>query len=367
MRRPQGSTTTATMTAAAALLLTAAFPSLVAGVMFDCKDVVVDGTRYDFHELGGPRSVYFTEKQPPAVLNTTFTVDICKSLKPIKGVDKKDQCPTGTRVCGVTTSYNPADNTSAITKVVPIAGNFAASSGGQADPRWTKLKGSDSNADAEKEGLRLELKGGKYPFHSRKGTKQKALIEFICDRNRTGTETDLDNRDTIDEEDDKKKVEDKMRRRMAKLQAREENEKEGDDEGGDSDDDDDDDDDDNKTDKSKALQFVSYKMEDDLDVLRLTWYTKYACEDGGDSGSGPGGKSEHWGFFTWVIIILFLSIAACLIFGSWLNYERYGARGWDAVPHGDTIRDLPYLVKDFGRRITSSFQGGGSRGGYSAV
>lgn len=64
---------------------------------------------------------------------------------------------------------------------------------------------------------------------------------------------------------------------------------------------------------------------------------------------------------------LFLAIAAYLVFGSWLNYNRYGARGWDLLPHGDTIRDIPYIMSDWGRRVMNTVQGGGSRGGYSAV
>lgn len=64
---------------------------------------------------------------------------------------------------------------------------------------------------------------------------------------------------------------------------------------------------------------------------------------------------------------LFLSIAAYLVFGSWLNYNRYGARGWDLLPHGDAIRDVPYIAKDFGRKIFQTVQGSGSRGGYAAV
>jgi hypothetical protein len=63
----------------------------------------------------------------------------------------------------------------------------------------------------------------------------------------------------------------------------------------------------------------------------------------------------------------FLAIAAYLIFGSWLNYNRYGARGWDLLPHGDTIRDIPYIAKDFARKVAGTVQGGGSRGGYAAV
>jgi hypothetical protein len=66
-------------------------------------------------------------------------------------------------------------------------------------------------------------------------------------------------------------------------------------------------------------------------------------------------------------ISAFLVTAAYLIFGSWLNYNRYGARGWDLLPHGDTIRDVPYLLKDWTRRVVNTVQGSGSRGGYSAV
>lgn len=64
---------------------------------------------------------------------------------------------------------------------------------------------------------------------------------------------------------------------------------------------------------------------------------------------------------------VFLSVAAYLIFGSWLNYNRYGARGWDLVPHGDNLRDIPYIFQDWFRRVVNSLSGSGSRGGYSAV
>lgn len=64
---------------------------------------------------------------------------------------------------------------------------------------------------------------------------------------------------------------------------------------------------------------------------------------------------------------VFLAVAAYLIFGSWLNYNRYSARGWDLVPHSETLRDIPYIFKDWMRRVVNTLQGGGSRGGYSAV
>lgn len=83
-------------------------------------------------------------------------------------------------------------------------------------------------------------------------------------------------------------------------------------------------------------------------------------------------ESNHlsWFLLNDVLMILysvFLGTAAYLIFGSWLNYNRYGARGWDLLPHGDTIRDIPYLLKDWTRRVMNTVQGTGSRGGYSAI
>jgi hypothetical protein len=58
-----------------------------------------------------------------------------------------------------------------------------------------------------------------------------------------------------------------------------------------------------------------------------------------------------------------MAIAAYVIMGAWMNYTKYGARGVDLLPHSDTIRDIPYIIKDMLRRL----QGGNSRGGYSAV
>jgi hypothetical protein len=180
--------------------------------------------------------------------------------------------------------------------------------------------------------------GGHDPFEQKKGgpkrTAQKAIVELLCDT-KTGLETGDD------------KAEERLARRA------------------DSDDDGDKDDKDDKADNGAALQFVSYEREpargDEADVLRLKWLTKYACED---EASKPKDDVAHWGFFTWIILIGFLGVSAYVIFGSWLNYNRFGARGFDMVPHSDTIRDIPYIVKDAMRRIQG---GSSSRGGYSAV
>jgi len=170
--------------------------------------------------------------------------------------------------------------------------------------------------------------------------KQKAVIQLQCDKDRTGNEQRR-RKTKRDDEDDKK--------------------------GDDNNDDDKKGDDKEEEPSTSSLEFVSYGQvegKEKLEVLRLNWRTKYACEDYADSDEA---KKSGWGFFTWFVLIAFLGIAAYLIFGSWLNYSRYGARGWDLLPHGDTIRDIPYLFKDWSRKVVDTVAGSGARGGYSAV
>lgn len=170
-----------------------------------------------------------------------------------------------TTVCGIENTHNTADDTSTISGVIPIAGNYPTESGRSLDPSWTRLKTSSSHADSEKDGVRLEMHGGMYPFDDRKkGRKQKAVIEFICTPERTGLEGEG-------------KEGDKARRR-------DDEEEDGDDEG-------------------RSLRFISYGPSDDVDVLRLEWLTKHACEDAKDGDGGKGGRSRHWGVFTWFIIV----------------------------------------------------------------
>jgi len=112
-----------------------------------------------------------------------------------------------------------------------------------------------------------------------------------------------------------------------------------------------------------AITFLSYNWSESVekDILMLEWKTKMACEENakGDKKGDGEKKSSHWGFFTWMFIIVFLGAAAYLIFVVWL--------GWDLRPHGDTVSDMQYLFKDFFARIGSTLQGRSSRGGYSAV
>lgn len=319
-------------------------PAAISAVTFDCKHIRAGGKDFNFEKLGGPKTVNDQKLTYPSITNTTFTIDICKPLPRSKDKDKhKEECPGGTRICGVERIYE--DDQVLVRETIPIAGEYGTSSGRHLDAKVTRLKDSESNSDSEQEGVRAELHGGMW-----EKKPQKAIIEFLCDTDMEGTEGF----------EDPKKMDVSSYGSMKKR----EDEEEGDGE---------DDDDDNRElpdlDKGKALQFKGYRDEkDDTGVLRLEWKTKYACEDASDKAPADGGKkSGGWGFFTWFLIIVFLLAASYIIFGSWLNYNRYGARGWDLLPHGDTIRDLPYIVKDLGSSMMDKLKGSGSRGGYSAV
>lgn len=343
----------------AVVLLALLLAPLPASAALRCDHIRVDKTDFDLSKLGGPHSVVTSQWHPPTYTNTSYTLDICKPLKRKGDVRTGDECPNGTRVCAIKRLVRPDDNHDDILEVIPLAGELKDHGGGNLDAKAERFKNSNSHSDSDKEGLRLTLNGGRYPMHSKKERSQKTIIEFICNKDKTGLEGETSPEEQYD----------------ASLFARADDKKDG--EKGDGKDDEADD---GKSGEERqlmkpdaALIWNSYGPADEgnTDILRLTWHTKYACEDAfrnpdNDDGDSPSSTSG-WGFFTWFILLAFLGIAAYLIFGSWLNYNRYGARGWDLLPHGDTIRDIPYFLKDLARSLLNSVQGSGTRGGYSAL
>jgi Autophagy-related protein 27 len=69
--------------------------SAISGI--DCKiKIPIGKERFDFSKLDSPHTVYsIDESSPPAVYNTTWTVNICRPLK-VEKSNEKDQCPHGT-------------------------------------------------------------------------------------------------------------------------------------------------------------------------------------------------------------------------------------------------------------------------------
>ena len=181
-------------------------------------------------------------------------------------------------VCGIESVSNPVDDTKiSVEGVIPIAGNYETSNGKSLEPKFSRLKSEDTQA----EGLRMEIHGGQY---DRKN--QMAIIEFQCDLDRTGNE----GFETVNGNMVSNHTAGSLDKRGAAAMGL----------GGLAKDDPEDD----EQDDGKSLSFVSYGATDDkTDLLRLNWRTKYACEDFEDDEDDSSGKSSHWGFFTWLVIM----------------------------------------------------------------
>jgi hypothetical protein len=187
-------------------------------------------------------------------------------------------------VCAIREYVDLTDEHNATVTPIDIAGTYTSLHNGQLDAHFELLRKSDSNSDQGKEGFRAELHGGRFPYDDKKnGEDQRAIIEFVCDKEREGTEKgemdDGGDREDDDADDDGDKKEEKLRRR--------------------------DDDNANKgkcEDSDASLRFCGYEDETNakdkkVKTLRMEWRTKYACED------APQDASSHWGFFTWFIIM----------------------------------------------------------------
>jgi hypothetical protein len=181
-------------------------------------------------------------------------------------------------VCGIESVYNPVDDTKmTVEGVIPIAGNYETTSGKGLEPKFSRLKSEDT----QKEGLRMELHGGQFNKKN-----QMAIIEFQCDLDRSGNEgfEAADGKTISARTEGLVGIPGAGAMDMESLAN--------------------DDAEDEKQDDGKSLTFVSYGAKDDkTDLLRLNWRTKYACEDFEDGENDSSGKSSHWGFFTWFIIM----------------------------------------------------------------
>ena len=175
-------------------------------------------------------------------------------------------------VCAIKRLYNDIEHINGtIESAIGVAGEYGPSTAEHLNPKWTSLKASPSPGDRQKDGLRLEMNGARYP-PDKNGKKQKAVIEFLCNAK-----------------------EQERRRGLLGVRPRENN------------DDDDGEDEENpnagdEVDDGKGgrLKFIEYVDVEGTMTLNLEWRTQYACED---AKTDPGTSSRHWGFFTWLIIM----------------------------------------------------------------
>ncbi len=191
-------------------------------------------------------------------------------------------------VCAIRENIDLTDTNNATITPIDIAGSYKMNSGCELDPRFELLSASKSNADAGREGVRVELHGGQLNLkEAKKKIDQRAIIEFVCDKERSGLERNEKDDGEFEPDDGKEKDDDADGRQDdgKKLRRRDENGR-------------------GKCEESDAsLRFCGYELEKpaenkEVQTLRLEWRTKYACTDApSDLGQ------SHWGFFTWFIIM----------------------------------------------------------------
>lgn len=183
-------------------------------------------------------------------------------------------------VCAIERFVNKEEKVDSIQDVFPVAGELADAGGKTLEHKWSLLKDSNSHEDSKKDGLLLELHGGFNDDEDKKNKPQKAIIEFICDKEVEGTENLYD-------------PEDKYETEALRARAVEPS-------------------DDKKNGTCMYdLSFVRYDKTETINTLRLSWRTKWACEnakdlpnkDDGDKDGDDKKSSAHWGFFTWFILM----------------------------------------------------------------
>lgn len=68
------------------------------GSASDVCEFGLDKKTFNLHPLEKPHSVVWVENlYPPTIkTKTTFTIDLCRPLRKLKGVPAEEQCPSGT-------------------------------------------------------------------------------------------------------------------------------------------------------------------------------------------------------------------------------------------------------------------------------
>ena len=191
-------------------------------------------------------------------------------------------------VCAIQRTYGPEEENGLVRKVVPIAGELADQGGSEFEYEASRLKPAD---DSEREGLRLTLKGGAYPLDGsdEKRKKQRAVIDFICDRDMEGTEGEWATEEEYERDEKEKRSGLAGMGEGGILGARGDGLVGGFADG-----------EEQLLKEGAALKFLSYGVQPDGDFeeLRLEWRTKYACESTFEDE-----RSAGWGFFTWFLIM----------------------------------------------------------------
>lgn len=150
---------------------------------------------------------------------------------------------------------------------------------------------------------------------------------------------------------------------------------------------------DHDDDKESTLQFANF----DFNTLRLSWRTRHACikrasdtpadtppEKEPDTPtptdpvsqpdpSTPGAPDKDvkvegggWGFFSWLFCLLIIGGVLYIGLRAWSNYKRYGTVTPVNTRSSEFLSDVPFLIRDFVRKVAGTFSAG-TNSGYNSV
>ncbi|KAK9478206.1 autophagy-related protein 27 [Lipomyces japonicus] len=285
----------------ALLLAIAALPSVSA--VFDCSNAVIDGTAVNLTAFSGARTIAVSRNTPPTTTTTTWTLDLCAALQPN---DENVLCAAGTQVCGVQ-RITIENQDPVVTQIVPVSGDVDGQTGTY---QAHKLINADNAQDGQA-ALHVQLEGGKWGDQNDLSTS----IDFVCDSTVTDSTSHPDKIAT------------------------------------------------DGTD-TEGLTFKSW----DEKTLNLEWRSAAVCNEffirqETDQNNTTEGSS------TALTVIKYIIIVAVILLGLYFGYTAYskhkdGASGVDLLPSSQTILDIPYVAKDFVKKIGGGFSNT-SRDGYA--
>jgi hypothetical protein len=233
--------------------------------------------------------------------------NLCKNLKPMKGVPDDDQCESGTRACLRKTNKKP-DSIDRVVAVIPVASTSVL------EPEYSQLDSS--------KGLSLTFHGPPYPGLS--DVPQSINFSLFCD-NDADPKADPT---FVSYENGTVRVDWSTPSACG-----------------------------SPDDQPPPQSPPQPPPQEDDDTP--------ADEGGEESEETPAKRGSGLGLF---FLVLILAFATYLILGAYYNYSTYGARGVDLIPHRDFWREVPYMLQDVVSHLCSTVRPQrSSRGGYIPV
>ncbi|KAK9489106.1 autophagy-related protein 27 [Lipomyces doorenjongii] len=108
-----------------------------------------------------------------------------------------------------------------------------------------------------------------------------------------------------------------------------------------------------------GLQVLSW----DEKSLHLQWHTSAVCDEQ-LVGVQQSTNSTAWNVVKYILIAALLILVAYFGITAYVNYRR-GATGVDLLPSSQAIVDIPYVARDFAKKVGSGFSTNSNRDGYA--